>query len=130
MTTPKRFHNITLKDGTNYKFRLTIRSLRKLEESNNTTYQEMLSQMGNPESDPIKTFCEFTWAAQLPFNPAITKEDQLDLYDALIDEGYDTLDINSLLLHILQVSGLYPKDKDIEAELAAAQEEPGENPLT
>ena len=123
ISAPKRFYEVKTEDGISFKFRLTIRTLRKLQESTGKNYQELMLEMGEDGSDPLQIICDFIWAASLPFNPAFTKEDAVDVYETLIDDGYDTFDMNGLLLNILQVSGLYPKDTVVSESIDAIREE-------
>lgn len=130
MRAPKRFHSQSFADGTELKFRLTVGSIRKLEESTGKTWQEVMNTM---DEDPIQSFVDIVWAASLPFDKAFKKENSEEVYDMLIDEGEDQVGINKFIMKVLQVSGLFPKDKDVdeymddlldEAEEEASEEDP------
>lgn len=130
MRAPKRSFDMTFEDGTVMRFRLTVGSIRKLEDSLNMKWQEIMGNMGE---DPIKSFVDIVWAASLPFDKEFTKDMSAEVYDMLIDEGMDQVDINKFIMKVLQASGLFPKDKDVdtymddlmvEDDVEAAEEDP------
>ena len=110
---PKRFYEVALGEH-KHKLRLTINSLRKLEESVGKSYQELMNDM---ETDGIGVLINFLWAGSLPFDPAFTKEAAAELLDAMIDHDMDIMDLNKTLFEILKVSGLLPKSFDIDSVL-------------
>lgn len=114
MKAPSRYYEHKLSTGEIHKFRLTVKTLRKLEESMGMKFEQILTDMGN---DPVGSFVNLTWAASLAFNPAVTKDEMEQFYDDLVDDELDQFDINGIIMNILQSSGLSDNSVNVEEQI-------------
>lgn len=120
---PKRFYSLDLRDdeSTIIELRLTTLSMEKLEDHTGKSFQVFLESIGE---DPIGSFVKVLWASRQPFmvgdgkkeGNRFTVNDAKDMYDELIDNGYNITDINDILVGILEASGIKIKDDEVKDE--------------
>lgn len=116
---PKRFYNLDLRDeaGTKIELRLTTGAMDKLSDVTGKKFTEFLETM---DDDIIRSFIQVLWASRQPFlsgdgkkaENRFTMEDAEDMYDDLIDNGYDIMSISEILKGILRESGLMPAETE------------------
>lgn len=107
---PKRYFEFEV-DDQEIKCRLTTDSIKKLEKSLGKKLQDYLNELGD---DVIGGFVNILWASQQPFltgTAKFTKADAEDIFDKLIEDNKDIMDISDIMQGILRESGLIPKKK-------------------
>ena len=121
------FQPLTI-NGKTIKLRITSRDHKELEMLLGCSIMTLM-QAQDKMLDPIEPLCKMIYVANKYYakqgeQPELTLDQVYDLYDAMIDEGFDVEKAIELLMQIGEVSGFFPKGtvEKMEAERQAELE--------
>lgn len=106
------YHVLTIKDK-DYKCRLAAKECVELEKKLGTNPLNVLMKIAQSQEVPsVEVIITILHAALQKYQHNMTMNAVYDLYDDYTDEGHNIMDLITVIMDIMKVSGLIPEENE------------------